>query len=137
MFYPKQTMDAVPTPYPWTVQMSGENSAVIDCELLNPYMAINATEAPRHLIRNVMGYVPRSIVPVALRMLVCFRSCRSCCHCGALRLHAVRQPLYMGIYIDQTYDIGRVENVHWNVRCDVTRSRVCIHCRAAMVLSTR
>jgi len=24
------------------------------------------------------------------------------------------QPINTGIYIDQTYDIGRVENVHWN-----------------------
>ena len=24
------------------------------------------------------------------------------------------QPINTGIYIDQTYDIGRVEDVHWN-----------------------
>eukprot|EP00490_Sorites_sp_Unknown_P008645 CAMPEP_0114656402 /NCGR_PEP_ID=MMETSP0191-20121206/12293_1 /TAXON_ID=126664 /ORGANISM="Sorites sp." /LENGTH=469 /DNA_ID=CAMNT_0001873551 /DNA_START=36 /DNA_END=1445 /DNA_ORIENTATION=+ len=24
------------------------------------------------------------------------------------------QPIFIGLYIDQTYDIGRIENVHWN-----------------------
>lgn len=77
--YPDQSTDSAPVPYPWTVMILGSNSAVLDCELLNPYMAINGTQAARHLIRNVFG-----------------------------------QPLYLGIWLDQIYDIGRVENVHWN-----------------------
>eukprot|EP01084_Bolivina_argentea_P107703 192554_1 len=24
------------------------------------------------------------------------------------------QPIYVGIFVDETYDIGRIENVHWN-----------------------
>lgn len=24
------------------------------------------------------------------------------------------QPIYRGIYVDNIYDIGRIENVHWN-----------------------
>ena len=24
------------------------------------------------------------------------------------------QPLLTGIFVDQTYDIGRIEDVHWN-----------------------
>lgn len=36
---------------------------------------------------------------------------------GAARHYIARvqgQPANIGIFIDQTYDIGRVENVHWN-----------------------
>mmetsp|Transcript_19379 Transcript_19379/g.74422 ORF Transcript_19379/g.74422 Transcript_19379/m.74422 type:complete len:458 (-) Transcript_19379:727-2100(-) len=79
IMYPNQSTDTAPVPYPWTVMITGSNSAVLDCELLNPYMAINGTLAARHLIRNVFG-----------------------------------QPLYLGLWLDQIYDIGRVENVHWN-----------------------
>jgi hypothetical protein len=59
--------------------MEGENAAVLDCELLNPYRAINATLAPRHLIRNIVG-----------------------------------QPLRLGIWVDEIYDISRLENIHFN-----------------------
>lgn len=78
--YPNQKADAeVPTPYPYTVAMRGNNSAVIDVELLNPFNAIDASQNQRVLIRNVHG-----------------------------------QPIHIGLYIDHIYDIGRVENVHWN-----------------------
>eukprot|EP01113_Clastostelium_recurvatum_P019306 TRINITY_DN2276_c0_g1_i1.p1 TRINITY_DN2276_c0_g1~~TRINITY_DN2276_c0_g1_i1.p1 ORF type:complete len:475 (+),score=62.44 TRINITY_DN2276_c0_g1_i1:183-1427(+) len=36
---------------------------------------------------------------------------------GAARHYIARvqgQPLFMGIFVDSTYDIGRIENVHWN-----------------------
>lgn len=59
--------------------MRGDNAAVLDCELLNPYQAISAVGAARHYIARITG-----------------------------------QPILMGIFIDETYDIGRVENVHWN-----------------------
>ncbi len=55
IFYPNQVRDADAVPYPWTIYMRGENPAVLDVELLNPYQGINATMAPRHLIRNVIG----------------------------------------------------------------------------------
>jgi len=79
VFYPEQDRTKAPTPYPWTIRIRGTNAAVLDVELLNPYKAIDARRAHRHLIRNVHG-----------------------------------QPLRFGILVDQIYDIGRIENVHFN-----------------------
>ncbi|MCX7019436.1 MAG: glycosyl hydrolase family 28-related protein [bacterium] len=79
IYYPKQKEDDIPAPYPWTVVMRGNNPALIDCELLNPYKGIDASNNQRHLVRNVHG-----------------------------------QPLRMGMWVDAIYDIGRVENVHFN-----------------------
>lgn len=78
--YPDQLPDAeAPTPYPWTIAMRGNNPALIDMELLNPYLGIDASRNQRALIRNIHG-----------------------------------QPIRTGLFIDTIYDIGRVENVHWN-----------------------
>jgi len=80
VYYPDQKPDGpVPTPYPYAVAMRGNNSAVIDIELLNPYNGIDASQNQRALIRNVHG-----------------------------------QPLHIGVFVDEIYDIGRIENVHWN-----------------------
>jgi hypothetical protein len=80
VFYPDQKPEGpVPTPYPYTVAMRGNNPAIIDVELLNPYNAIDASQNQRALIRNIHG-----------------------------------QPLHIGIFVDAIYDIGRIENVHWN-----------------------
>ena len=79
IFYPNQTATDVPTPYPYTVAMRGNNPAIVDCELLNPYNGIDTSGSSRHLIRNIQG-----------------------------------QPLRRGIYVDAIYDIGRIENVHFN-----------------------
>ncbi|MBI2434056.1 MAG: hypothetical protein HYV26_14435 [Candidatus Hydrogenedentes bacterium] len=78
--YPDQKPDApAPTPYPWTIQMRGNNPAVIDVQLLNPYNGIDASQNQRALVRNVHG-----------------------------------QPIHLGLFVDTVYDIGRIENVHWN-----------------------
>lgn len=80
MFYPDQKEDAPePIKYPYAVAMRGNNPAVIDCELLNPYNGIDASKNQRALIRNVHG-----------------------------------QPIHIGVYVNDIYDIGRIENVHWN-----------------------
>ena len=79
IFYPLQKPDQKPKPYPWAVVMRGQNPAVLDVELLNPYNGIDASQNERHLIRNVSG-----------------------------------QPLRRGIYVDAIYDIGRIENAHFN-----------------------
>lgn len=55
IYYPNQKYDAAPDPYPWAIRMRGNNSAVLDVELLNPYKGIEAVQAHRHLIRNVQG----------------------------------------------------------------------------------
>ncbi|HOQ89018.1 MAG TPA: glycosyl hydrolase family 28-related protein, partial [Candidatus Hydrogenedentes bacterium] len=78
--YPAQDPAAEkPTPYPWTVMMRGNNCALLDMQLLNPFNAIDARENQRVLIRNIHG-----------------------------------QPIHIGIIVDKVYDIGRIENVHWN-----------------------
>lgn len=79
IFYPNQIDDDVPTAYPYAIAMRGDNSAVLEVELLNPYNGIDATHSGRHLIRDVQG-----------------------------------QPLRRGIYVDAIYDIGRIEDVHFN-----------------------
>ncbi|MBI5092759.1 MAG: hypothetical protein HZB26_10000 [Candidatus Hydrogenedentes bacterium] len=80
IYYPDQKPEGpVPAPYPYAVAMRGNNPAVIDVELLNPYNGIDASQNQRALIRNVHG-----------------------------------QPLHIGIFVDEIYDIGRIENVHWN-----------------------
>ena len=80
VFYPDQDPEGpAPTPYPYAVALRGNNPSLIDCELLNPYNAVDASRNQRALIRNVHG-----------------------------------QPLHIGLYVDQVYDIGRIENVHWN-----------------------
>jgi hypothetical protein len=59
--------------------MRGNNPAVLQVELLNPYNGIDATQNNRHLIRDVSG-----------------------------------QPLRRGVMVNAIYDIGRIENVHFN-----------------------
>jgi hypothetical protein len=79
VFYPEQVQQDPPIPYPWTVRGIGDNCALINVLLVNPYQAVDFGTHPcgRHFIRNL----------------------------GA-------QALYRGLFIDQCYDIGRVENVH-------------------------
>ncbi len=79
IYYPGQNANSVPKPYPYAVALRGNNPAVLQVELLNPYNGIDATRNNRHLIRDVSG-----------------------------------QPLRRGIVVDQIYDIGRIENVHFN-----------------------
>ena len=80
IFYPEQDAQATePAPYPWTLQHgSGDNLAVLDMALTNPYQGMNLELAGRHYIARVYG-----------------------------------QPLLTGIYVDQCYDIGRIENIHF------------------------
>jgi len=79
IYYPEQKEDDVPVEYPYAVAMRGKNPAILDCELLNPYKGIDASQNERHLIRNISG-----------------------------------QPIRLGVYINSIYDIGRLENVHFN-----------------------
>jgi len=79
VYYPNQKADDEPVPYPYAVAMRGNNPAVLQVELLNPYNGIDATRNQRHLIRDVQG-----------------------------------QPLRRGVLVDGIYDIGRIENVHFN-----------------------
>jgi len=79
LFYPDQIPTEVPKCYPYAVAMRGDNAAVLQVELLNPYNGIDATGSGRHLIRDVQG-----------------------------------QPLRRGVYVDAIYDIGRIEDVHFN-----------------------
>lgn len=80
VYYPDQKPDAQePVPYPYAVALRGNNPALLDVQLLNPYNGIDASKNQRALIRNVHG-----------------------------------QPLHVGLFVDDVYDIGRIENVHWN-----------------------
>jgi hypothetical protein len=79
IFYPEVLPKEAPPPYPFTIEMKGNNVAVQDVELLNSYNGISAVGAHRHYISRVQG-----------------------------------QPTNVGILVDQTYDIGRIEDVHFN-----------------------
>lgn len=78
--YPEwKQSDVPPIPYPPCIYArDAENTAVLDCLLLNPYEGIRMERAARHLVRNVYGY-----------------------------------PIFRGFYVDECYDIGRVENCHF------------------------
>ncbi len=54
--YPNQKPDAI-VPYPWCITAAGENVAIIDCVLVNPFQGIDLATHPsaRHLVRNVQG----------------------------------------------------------------------------------
>jgi hypothetical protein len=79
LYYPNQETAGVPDRYPYAIALRGNNPAVLDVELLNPYNGIDATQNNRHLIRDISG-----------------------------------QPLRRGIFVNAIYDIGRIENVHFN-----------------------
>ena len=66
-------------PFAPTVRLAGSNAAVTDVELLNSYIGVNATGAPRHYIARIQG-----------------------------------QPIAVGVFVDQTFDIGRIEDCHFN-----------------------
>ena len=56
VYYPDQNPEGpVPTAYPYAVAMRGNNPAIIDVELLNPYNGIDASQNQRALIRNIHG----------------------------------------------------------------------------------
>ena len=73
-YYPENIRGQAPAAYPYSIALTGNNPAVEDVELLNPFNGISAVGAARHYIARVQG-----------------------------------QPANVGIFIDQTYDIGRVE----------------------------
>lgn len=78
--YPEwKQSDVPPVSYPPCIYArDADNTAVLDCLLLNPYEGIRMERAGRSLIRNVYGY-----------------------------------PIFRGLYVDECYDIGRVENCHF------------------------
>ena len=88
-YYPDNVVGQVPAPYPYTIQLQGNNPAVEDVELLNCWNGISAVGAARHYIARVQG-----------------------------------QPANIGIFVDQTYDIGRIEDVHWNPWWDASPTYV-------------
>jgi hypothetical protein len=55
LYYPDQIRDDVPASYPFALALRGNNAAVLDVELLNPYKGIDLTGAHRHLVHNVQG----------------------------------------------------------------------------------
>lgn len=58
VYYPNQVAAPKPIPYPWTIVGIGDNISVIDCLLINPYMAVDFGSNPcgRHLIRNLYAH---------------------------------------------------------------------------------
>lgn len=55
VYYPDQDLNPPPKPYPYAIFMSGDNPAVLDVELLNPYNGIQIGKGGRELVRNVYG----------------------------------------------------------------------------------
>lgn len=58
VYYPNQVAAPKPIPYPWTIAGEGDNISVIDCLLVNPYMAVDFGSRPcgRHLVRNLYAH---------------------------------------------------------------------------------
>lgn len=57
IFYPNQKPDAI-KPYPWCIAgRGGDNSAIVDCLIVNPYLGVDFGTNPsgRHYIRNLYG----------------------------------------------------------------------------------
>jgi hypothetical protein len=57
VFYPNQKPDAI-KPYPWCIAgRGGDNSSIVDCLLVNPYLGVDFGTRPcgRHYIRNLYG----------------------------------------------------------------------------------
>ena len=56
VFYPDQKPEK-PVMYPWCVAAAGENVAVIDCLLVNPYQGLDLAGKPsgRYYVRNLYG----------------------------------------------------------------------------------
>jgi hypothetical protein len=77
--YPSQKMTQPPVPFPWTVDLTSDNAAVLDVECLNCWNFIRAVGSGRHYLARIQG-----------------------------------QPINIGVFVDETYDIGRIENVHFN-----------------------
>ena len=55
IYYPEQSRVELPVPYPFAIFMNGNNAAVTDVELLNPFNGISAVQAHRHYIARVQG----------------------------------------------------------------------------------
>jgi hypothetical protein len=56
IYYPEQKPENL-RPYPWCISGSGDNIAILDCMLVNPYNGIDLgrNACGRHLVRNVYG----------------------------------------------------------------------------------
>lgn len=55
IYYPNQITTNEPIAYPYAIAMRGDNPAVLEVELLNPYNGIDAADNQRALIRDVHG----------------------------------------------------------------------------------
>jgi hypothetical protein len=55
LYYPRQKPTEIPKAYPYAIDTSGKNPAVLDVELLNPYNGIDTSGSERHLLRNISG----------------------------------------------------------------------------------
>lgn len=55
VYYPNQVSKPKPMAYPWTVRGSGDNISIVDCLLVNPYMAVDFGTQPcgRHYIHGL------------------------------------------------------------------------------------
>lgn len=58
IFYPEQSGENPPAPYPWTVRgLAGDNVSIIDVLMVNPYSAVDFGTFPsgRHYVRGLYG----------------------------------------------------------------------------------
>ncbi|MBI2423615.1 MAG: hypothetical protein HYV27_12360 [Candidatus Hydrogenedentes bacterium] len=58
IFYPGQEMP-VPVPYPWTIMGDGDNIAVRNVQIVNPWQALNLTKAGRHFVDGLYAHALR------------------------------------------------------------------------------
>ena len=55
VYHPLQQRHDTPEPYPYAIQLQGDNAAVTDVEILNAYNGILSDGAGRHYIARVQG----------------------------------------------------------------------------------
>ncbi len=90
VFYPEQIIADPPLPYPWTIRSSSKGDT------------IGPGEADNCSIINVTLINPYQAVDFGT-----YATGRH--YISGLYAHA----LYRGLYIDQCYDVGRIENIHF------------------------
>ena len=121
----EQEMVQTPVAYPWSVHLVAANAAVTDVELLGAWQGVNATAAHRHYIARKSGAERSECKGTSVTHKTSSLRSPPHHHPPPPTTHHPTQPhpaetgvqghpIKTGVFIDSTYDIGRIEDVHFN-----------------------